>query len=144
MDNEIKKDVETVEQDQEQEQPKEGRLFTQAEVTEIVKKRLKRAEEKSTQRDDAAFQEREMALNKRESYLKCKEYLLSNNMPTDLLDAFDTSDFEQFENKIGIVQRYVKKNTPVAPLGTAEPAISNKAPGAFSPDYKHEPKKFGY
>ncbi len=142
MDNEIKKDVEIVEQDHEQ--PKEERLFTQAEVTEIVKKRLKRAEEKSTQRDDAAFQEREMALNKKESYLKCKEYLLSNNMPTDLLDAFDTSDFEQFENKIGIVQRYVKKNTPVAPLGTAEPAITNKAPGAFSPDYKHEPKKFGY
>ena len=44
MDNEIKKDVEIVEQDQEQ--PKEERLFTQAEVTEIVKKRLRRAEEK--------------------------------------------------------------------------------------------------
>lgn len=144
MDNEIKKDVEIAEHDQDQEQPKEGRLFTQAEVTEIVKKRLKRAEEKSAQRDDAAFQEWEKTLNKKESYLKCKEYLLSNNMPTDLLDAFDTSDFKQFENKIGIVQRYVKKNTPVAPLGTAEPAITNKAPGAFSPDYKHEPKKFGY
>ncbi len=145
MDNEMKKDVEIAEQDQEQ--PKEEKLFTRAEVNELIKRRLKRAEDSSAKKEDAALLEaqtqleaRERELQRKESFLQCKEYLITENLPTDLLEAVDTSDFEQFENKIGIVQRYVRKNSPTAPLGSSEPIITHSAPGAFSPDYKHKPK----
>ena len=147
MDNEIRKDTDTVEQDHDQEQPKNEKLFTQAEVDEVIKKRLQRADKVSAKKEFAAIEEaqkqmeeREKALQAKETYLQCKEYLISEDLPTDLLDAVDVSDFEQFKKKVGILNKYVERSRPRAPLGSTEPRITGGLSKPFSPDYKHKPK----
>lgn len=154
MDNDVNKDVVMdQEHEQEQEQTKEEKLFTQAEVEEIIKNRLKRVKNKHSEEEAAALQaarseieEREKTLQAKETRLQCKEYLMSENLPTDLLDAIDTSDFEQFKIKAGIIDGHMRKNQDTAPPYNPEPVITgNGLKGGFDPDYKHKPKQLpGY
>lgn len=83
-----------------------GKLFTQDEVNRIVSERLNREREKAAQAaaqaaepapdDDTA---RRMAeLTEAENRIKCKEFMLDNKQyPAELLDLYDTKDFEAFK-----------------------------------------------
>ena len=74
-------------------QPDQGekseRLFTQAEVNEIVRKRI--AKEKAKQPEQAAPAFDDAELTARANRLDCREFLLDNGLSPDLLDVIDTT-----------------------------------------------------
>lgn len=83
-----------------------GKLFTQDEVNRIVSERLNREREKAAQTaaqaaetapdDDTA--RRRAELTEAENRIKCKEFMLDNKQyPAELLDLYDTKDFEAFK-----------------------------------------------
>lgn len=144
------------------ENKKEERLFTQAEVNEIVRKRLERKkasddeERKYSEKLEMQAQqladfelkmdEREKQLTElqsqlagRESLVSCKEYLHVKGYPADLIDILDTSDPEKFKTKADAAVR-ISGAGAFAPLGSGEPTITKDVKGAFSPDFKHVPK----
>ena len=141
------------------------RLFTQAEVNEIIRKRLERkkasddeereySEQLAAQAQQLAdtqlkIDEREKALTElqdslasRESLVTCKEYLHAKGYPADLINILETSDPEQFKVKADAAVRI--SGAGIAPLGSSEPTLTKDAnvKGAFSPDYKHTPKEY--
>lgn len=85
-------------------EPREEKLFTQEEVNKIVSKRLAKIKaseaqqaELKTSAEDLA--KREADLNARETKLSCREYVMTNGLPADLLEVLDTSDFKAFKEK---------------------------------------------
>ena len=116
--------------------------FTQEELNEILKKRLSRYKdyESSMQSLDA----REVELTAKESWLNCREYLIVNGYPAELLEVIDTSDVDEFIKKAdkasGILQR--QSNKKVAPL--ADNNISMDCSGFASAfeNTKHTPRQF--
>lgn len=70
------------------------KLFTQAQVNEIVRERLARERAKT---EPSPLDEREAALKARESALDCREYLRTNQYSPELADILDTSDTERFK-----------------------------------------------
>lgn len=99
---------------------KEEKKFTQKEVDEIVIKRLNR--EKSKNAED--LENLKIELNKKENSLKCKEYLLNKNYPTELLDIIATDDTEKFIDNVEKIQKCFIRNIE-PPLFSAEPVISS-------------------
>ena len=138
------------EQEKKNPNTKEGHLFTQEEVNEIIRKRLyerKNEQEKNKcteedyQRREQDLSERERTLSLRESRISCMEYLKKNNYPDELLEALDTSDFKAFkENAERISNAYnrMKKNFRTAPLAAPETPVSDN--NECFPNSKHVPK----
>lgn len=77
------------------------RMFTQAEVDKIVKDRLARAKTAPKEPTEAEIRERE--LTAKESRLSCREYLIEQKYPAELLDVIDTSNIEEFKTKADTV-----------------------------------------
>lgn len=80
-----------------------GKLFTQDEVNRIVSERLNREREKAAQAASPAEPteaDRKLAeITATENRLRCKEFLLDNKQyPTELLELYDTRDFEAFKD----------------------------------------------
>jgi len=116
--------------------------FTQADVDRIVKERLKRQADKDESESNAHFQQREAELLQKESRLACKEYLLDNRYPSELLDVINTSDFEEFKAKANTVLSVMKsmQTRPSAPLFRHSDGGEDVA-AAFA-NTKHTPKKY--
>ena len=116
--------------------------FTQADVDRIVKERLKRKADKDESESNAQFQQREAELLQKESRLACKEYLLDNRYPSELLDVIDTSDFEEFKAKANTVLSVMKsmQARPSAPLFRYSDGGEDVA--AAYVNTKHTPKKY--
>lgn len=77
------------------------RMFTQAEVDKIVKERLARA--KTAPKEPTEAETRERELTARESRLSCREYLIDQGYPAELLNVIDTSNIEEFKTKADTV-----------------------------------------
>lgn len=76
------------------------RTFTQTEVNRIIKDRLERERAKAKSAEISPEMEQRLAdLDARESRLNCREYLVENDMPSELLDIIDTSDVDNFKSK---------------------------------------------
>lgn len=116
--------------------------FTQADVDRIVRERLKRRSEKEENENNAQFQQREAELTQRESRLACKEYLLDNSYPKELLDVIDTSDFEQFKTKANTALSAISsmRAHPAPPLFRY--SDSGEDIGAAFSNTKHTPRKY--
>ena len=93
------------------------RMFTQAEVDRIVKDRLARAKNTPKEPTEAELRERELVA--RESRLSCREYLIDQGYPAELLDVIDTSNIEEFMTKAdtvsGLLNTRKQKNTADRP-----------------------------
>lgn len=113
------------------------RLFTQAEVDKIIKDRLARA--KATPKEPTEAEIRERELTARESRLSCREYLLSQGYPAELLDVIDTSDCEVFCKKADTVARLMRAKQRPEPMRSTEPAFPS---GSGFDTTRHKPRQF--
>lgn len=85
-----------------------GKLFTQEEVNNIIRDRLARERAKNTPQEPTEEEKRLKDLNDRESKLVCREYVMDQGLPSQLLDVLDTSNHEEFKNKADIVSGLLK------------------------------------
>lgn len=121
----------------------EEKLFTQAEVDKIIKKRLERMKRSSEPKENGKLQERETELLKRENLLNCKEYLLNNKLPLELVDIIDTADTETFIKKVTLLERssMIERREPIYNSESGHQATS-KDPFKSVSHQKHIPKKW--
>lgn len=130
----------------------EEKLFSQAEVEEIIRKRLARGkiDSEELQQRETALTEREAQLTElqqqvaqRESQINCKEYLQEKGYPLDYAEIIDTSDLEAFKTKADKAFQIVKDPTNLMPLASTEspPAKEDVAAKAFAPSFRHTPKE---
>lgn len=75
----------------------QGRTFTQDEVNQIVSDRLARERAK---REESPQEIKEKELSARESRLSCREYIVKEELPAELLDVFPTSDVDSFKASV--------------------------------------------
>lgn len=119
------------------------RKFTQEEVNRIVKERLQRERSKASTEQNDQSAARAANLDARESRLICKEFVLDNGYPRELLDAIDTSNPEEFQRKAFAVVNAVQAR-PVT--GCPTPSFQAENPPcdivseAFSSHTKHKPR----
>lgn len=119
------------------------RTFTQAEVDRIVKERLERDRAKRrAPAEPSEAEKKEAALTARERRLDCREYLANSGCPSELLDAFDTSDINRFKKAVDTVVGVMRTNNRyVAPLyRPAESLVEPKS--GFEQGQKHKPRQF--
>lgn len=95
------------------------KLFTQEEVNNIVRDRLARERAKNIPQEPTEEEKRLKDLNDRENKIACREYIMDQGLPAQLLDVLDTSNHEEFKNKADIVSGLLK---------TTQPAIKNENP----------------
>ena len=127
----------------------EERLFTQAEVDEIIKKRLERIKEKQPDADTldklAKLEEKTTELDKREFGLNCKSYLIDKGYDPDLLDIISADDLDSFKDKADRLNSMIGSRQPAPPLANSESintdSTSDKIADAFSLRNKHIPKE---
>ena len=131
----------------------EEKIFTQDEVNEIIRKRLR--ERKKEQEEGERYEEeiktrekeiteREKELGLREVRMSCKEYLHENDYPEGLIEVLDTSDFKTFKEKAGkIAEMYsgTLKNKGSYPGYEPEPEITVERKSFLNS--KHKPKYAG-
>lgn len=89
-----------------------GKLFTQEEVNNIVRDRLARERAKNIPQEPTEEEKRLKDLNDRENRIACREYVMDQGLPAQLLDVLDTSNHEEFKNKADIVSGMLKANKP--------------------------------
>ena len=118
------------------------RTFTQAEVDRIIKERLERDRAKRSPAEPTEAEKKEAALTARERRLDCREYLANSGCPSELLDAFDTSDINRFKKAVDTVVGVMRTNNRyVAPLyRPAESLVEPKS--GFEQGQKHKPRQF--
>ena len=120
----------------------QGKMFTQEQVNEIVKKRLAKVKQQEGTEPPEDYTAKAAELTAKENRLSCREYLIEKRYPKELLDTIDTSDVEKFKEKADMLQSiYGKKN--VQPFGSAEFDGYGDGPvkQAFSYGRKHKPDK---
>lgn len=134
----------TEEQNEQQpEDEKKERLFTQEEVNNIISDRLKRQEKREKTEAEKTLEVKEQELDSRGKKLDCKEYLLEKNYPLQILELIDTSDVEVFKEKADTIRKMITDNRYTAPpVYTTEPSSYRNA-GGFDREFRHKPKKFG-
>lgn len=133
-------ETEEVQHEEDVQEQKHEKLFTQEQVNEIIKKRLK--EQKKEKENEQNFEEREVELSKREKRMDCREYVVKKGYPEELLDIIDTSDVEEFKQKAdkanGVYERQPRRM--VAPLADVEQPVEWQQ-NAFE-NKKHTPKQW--
>lgn len=82
-----------------------GKTFTQDEVNQIVKNRLKEERGKMQKEQDAALLEREQAITAREMRMTAREKLNEKGLPADLVDAINCSDEDTINKSIEILSK---------------------------------------
>lgn len=103
-----------------------GKTFTQEEVNQIVSNRLKEEREKLKKEQDAAFADREKAINAREMRMTVAEELHKKGLPSSLVDAINCTDKDTMNKSIEILMQTYKSNvqepqrTPYVPQNGAE------------------------
>lgn len=124
------------------------RTFTQEEVDRIVSERLARDRKTRLPEAETEAQKRLSELNAKESRLNCKEFLLNNNYPAEIIDILDTSDIDKFkenaEKIYEVMSRPNNRRTHATPFYNPEAVYSNPLDEAFGRDVKHQPKVKGY
>ena len=143
--NMIQKETEVAEVVEESTEPIAEKMFTQEQVNEIIRKRLRNQKENNATAEQLSI--READLVSRESRLSCKEYLMEKGYPAELLDVLDTSDVELFKNKADKASNMfgVRNSVYVAPLASTEPSMcgnGDPVSKAFAERKKHIPKAF--
>lgn len=122
------------------------RLFTQDEVNQIIKDRLKRERAKPdpelTQRE-SALTERETALLQRETAMECREYLAQRGYPAEFLEILGTSDFDSFKKKADRVAELTAPKSASAPPLRVYDGGGSALASAFR-DTSHRPRPYGY
>ena len=114
------------------------KLFTQEQVNDIIKKRLKNQKESENSMQE--LNARAAELTARESRLNCKEYLIDKGYSSELLDIIDTSDVETFIKKADRLDAmYRREHQEVAPLASTEGYCGDSVAEAFD-NTKHTPK----
>lgn len=88
-----------------------GKLFTQEEVNNIVRDRLARERAKNSPTEPTEEEKRLQDLNARESKITCREYVMDQGLPSQLLDVLDTSNHEEFMRKADIVSGLLKNKS---------------------------------
>ena len=127
------------------------RMYTKAEVDEIVnsvvRKRLAREKAKQPTGADADTQNAE--IQARSSRLDCREYVLDNGLPKELLDIIDTNDFTVFKEKAEMMRGVIQENSrgsypEVVDKGECInlPDADEGIKAAFLNTEKHKPKEF--
>lgn len=126
-------------------QPEEKgeRLFTQTEVNKIIAERLKREREKFDQAANDEAIQKSADLAARESRLTCKEFLMDNGYPISMLDCLDTSDVDNFKEKVVSIADALATavHTQATPSYNAEQPVVDGLAAAFSRDTKHIPQQ---
>lgn len=121
-----------------------GRTFTQEEVNNIVADRLARERSKAAKTQQTEAYARDADLTARENRLICKEFLLDNDYPAELLDTIDTSNPEEFKSKAKTAFDAItsKRTFTPSPQYSAEPVVGSGMSAAFAPDVKHKPRDY--
>lgn len=119
------------------------KTFTQEEVNKIISERLARERERTKNNDSAAADQRAQELTAKENRLNCKEYLLEKGYSTELLDCVDTSDLEDFKNKIEKIQS-LRNRSHVPQLRNVESSenMRNFVAEPFKSKIPHKPRKY--
>ena len=129
QENEVKNPVTGTEN-----QAEETKTFTQEELEQILKERIKRAQDNAVKKTEDEVAERlkertteleakETEITLRENLLECKAYLADKNYPSDLLDLFDTSnsaDFIKTVDRLASIEWKKPEKPPLAPLKSTE------------------------
>ena len=90
----------------------EGKLFTQAEVNDIIRDRLARERAKNVPHEPTEEEKRAKELSIRENRLSCREYVMENRLPAELLEVLDTSDHEKFIKNAEKLSGLLRENQP--------------------------------
>lgn len=118
------------------------RMFTQEEVNQIVRERLARERAKNAPPEPTEEEKRLKDLSTRENRFNCREYVTDNNLPHELLDLFDTSDFNDFVRKADTFRAVLQRTVGPAPLySTEDTGAANAAPAGFGVT-KHTPRQY--
>lgn len=121
-----------------------SRTFTQDEVNKIIADRLAREKEKSSVAAAEQYTAKLNELETMKSKLECKEFLMDNDYPMEMLEVMNTSDVEQFKanaSKLFDTIARGTKRTVSAPAFNADNGGGGEFAKAFSHGEKHEPKK---
>lgn len=144
MENEEVKTKETGNKEAEvkETEQKAEKMFTQEQVNDIIRNRLK--EQKEANATAEQLNARESELSAKESRLSCREYLLEKGYPEKLLDIIDTSDVEAFKSKADSASQMFGGGSRMRriPLASTEDSLPDDAALAFAGNQKHVPKKF--
>lgn len=118
------------------------KTFTQEQVNEILKKRLSRY--KDYESSMQSLDERETELTAKENWLNCREYLLAQGYPSELLEVIDTSDVDEFIKKADKASRIFQKQTnkKVAPLADNNLSMDCSGFASAFENTKHTPRQF--
>lgn len=127
------------------------RLFTQDEVNEIIRKRLKKykaSEEKVEDDPDriSVLDQREKDLDRRSFEIECKEYINKQGYNPEFMDFISADNIDDFKSKADGLSKLVSSNRPVAPpmgnpeLNAAASQEDAAIKKAFSAEYRHKPK----
>lgn len=119
----------------------QGKLFTQEQVNEIVKKRLAKVKQQEGMEPPEDYTAKVAELTAKESRLSCREYLIEKRYPKELLDTLDTSDVEKFKERADMLNGIYGSKKDVQPFGSAEfdGSGSGTIENAFTYGRKHKP-----
>lgn len=120
------------------------KTFTQEEVNRIVSERLAKERSKAEQIQQTEEDKKAAELTARENKLACREFIMDNNYPKEMLDCIDSSDPKEFKKKAetlynAVLDQSWRKVKPT-PKFSGERPFSDIA-AAFDRDTKHEPRK---
>lgn len=128
-----------------------GKLFTQDEVNEIVKKRLMREKGKEERKGagdgiterEKSIEEREVLVSARENRVACFEFANEKGYPKKLLEILDTSDPEKFREQAEKLTELYKQEKPKVYPGVERSNFTphNSGVRPFA-DTKHKPKQY--
>lgn len=107
------RDFDTHQEDNQAGNEQEERTFTQAEVDEIVNRRLARERRRQERTNDTDIDEREKALTVRELKCMAREKLFDAGMPASLADVLSYSDEKSLESAIDAIKS-LNPSTPKA------------------------------
>lgn len=82
-----------------------GKTFTQEEVNNFIQSRLSRMKAQAAKENEAAFAEREKAIQEREMKLLVKEQLNARGMSAALADVITCVDEKDLEAKLNTLQK---------------------------------------
>lgn len=101
------------------------KTFTQEEVNTIVEKRLareKRKGEVTEESKEAELSKKEKELFQREKTLLLKEKALGRDIPNELIELISFENEKDLDNKLNILEKYIKKANATIKITGAIPA----------------------
>lgn len=96
-----------------------GKTFTQEEVNNFIQSRLSRMKAQAAKENEAAFAEREKAIQEREMKLLVKEQLNARGMSAALADVITCIDEKDLEAKLNTLQKIYSSSSTEEKKGSA-------------------------